>query len=208
MFITHFDVIALEKGRGMLKHVPKSKDFFSQHAKITKPQPKITSTRKEEDVFTVYSQSIENYLYSVKKNTAVYLQSVTDLQEKIIDSWQKSMGSAITLQKKFAQESNASIQVPDATIKLINDLAAKEDKTQALQNKILLSSIEVIRQNIKCFNDNLRTFTELNRKIVQSGSSQIKMPQIRTQEFKSTLLEFRRMIQDVQVRPTQKSKRR
>jgi len=51
----------------MLKHVPKSKDFFSQHPKITKPQPKITLTRKEEDVFTVYNQSIENYFNSVKK---------------------------------------------------------------------------------------------------------------------------------------------
>jgi len=192
----------------MLKHVRKSKDFFSQYANITEPQPKITSTRKEEDVFTVYNQSIENYFNSVKKTTAVYLQSVTDLQEKIIDSWHKSMNSAITLQKKFAHESNTSIKVPDATIKLINNLAAKEDKTQALQNKILLSSIEVIRQNIKCFNDNLITFTELNRKIVQSGSSQIKMPQIRPPELKSTLLEFRRMIQDVQVRPTLKSKRR
>jgi len=191
----------------MLKHVPKSKDFFSQHSKITKPQPKITSTRKEEDVFTVYNQSIENYFNSVKKTTAVYLQSVTDLQEKIIDSWQKSMNSVITLQKKFAQESNTGIPVPDATIKLINNLAAKEDKTQALQNKILLSSIEVIRQNIKCFNDNLITFTELNRKIVHSGSSQIKMPQIRPPELKSTLLEFRRMIQDVQVRPTPKIKK-
>ncbi|MEE8180785.1 MAG: hypothetical protein V3T67_02980 [Nitrosopumilaceae archaeon] len=192
----------------MLKQVPKSKDFFSQHPKIIKTQPKITSTRKEEDVFKVYNQSIENYFNSVKKNTAVYLQSVTDLQEKIIDSWQKSMNSAITLQKKFAQESNTGIPVPDATIKLINNLAAKEDQTQALQNKILLSSIEVIRQNIKCFNDNLITFTELNRKIVQSGSSQVKMPQIRPPELKSTLLEFRRMIQDVQVRPTPKSKRR
>ncbi len=192
----------------MLKQVPKSKDFFSQHPKIIKTQPKITSTRKEEDVFKVYNQSIENYFNSVKKNTAVYLQSVTDLQEKIIDSWQKSMNSAITLQKKFAQESNTGIPVPDATIKLINNLAAKEDQTQALQNKILLSSIEVIRQNIKCFNDNLRTFTELNRKIVKSGRSQIKMPQIRPPELKSTLLEFRKMIQDVQVRPTQKSKGR
>ena len=85
----------------MLKNIPKSKDFFSQHPKITKPQPKITSTRKEEDVFTVYNQSIENYFNSVKKTTAVYLQSVTDLQEEIIDSWHKSMNSAITLQKNF-----------------------------------------------------------------------------------------------------------
>lgn len=190
----------------MLKHVQQS-EVSSQHPIVTDPQTKIP-TPKNQHVYTIYNQNIEKYFSTAKKTTSMYLQSVTDLQVKIIESWKKSMDSAITLQKKFANESKMNFEVPDATIKMVDDMTEQANKAQALQNKMMLASIEAIRQNIKAFNNNVRTFTEVNRKLVQSCGFQMDSPKIRPEEFKAAISEFKKVFRDIKIEQKQKSKRR
>ena len=147
----------------ILKNAPKSKVHSIQHPKVSKHFPKITKPQKQ-DVFSVYDQSIEKYFKTAKKTTATYLQSVTDLQEKIIESWKESMDSAVSLQQEFAQKSKMNTKVPDETVKVVNDIAELANKSQALENKMLMASITAIRQNIQAFNDNVRTFSEMIKK--------------------------------------------
>ena len=182
----------------MVKNLQKSK-FSSTHPSTdTAPQPTIT-TPKKQDVFTGYNQGIEKYFSAAKKTTAIYLQSVTDLQEKIIESWKKSMDLAITLQQKFAKESKMNVEVPDVTIKIIKDMAEQANNAQELQNKMLLVSIEAIRQNIKSFNNNVRGFTEVNRKLVHFYGSQMTAPNIGPETFKAAISEFKKVVRDIEV---------
>jgi len=167
--------------------------------------PKITT--KNQDVLTVYNQSIEKYFNSAKKTTSIYLQSVTDLQEKIIDTWKKSMDSAISLQQTFAQESKIKVDVPDTTLKMINEISEQANKAQTLQNKMMLASIHAIRENIKSFNNNVKSFTEVNRKLVESCGSQMASPNIGPEVFKSTILEFKKTIEGFEVEQAPKIKK-
>ena len=167
--------------------------------------PKITT--KKQDVLTVYNQNIQRYFISAKKTTSVYLQSVTDLQEKIIETWKKSMDSAISLQQKFAQDSKMKVEVPDASIKMINEISDQANKAQELQNKMMVASIEAIRQNIKSFNNNVKSFTEVNRKLAESCGSQMVSPNIGSEVFKPTILEFKKTIECFEVEQTHKIKK-
>jgi hypothetical protein len=191
----------------VLKNVPKFKSHSLQHPKVSKHIPKITKPQKQ-DVFAVYDKSIEKYFNTAKKTTATYLQSVTDLQEKIIESWKKSMDSTVSLQQEFAQKSKMNTKVPDETVKVINDIAELANKSQALENKMLMASIAAIRKNIQAFNDNVKTFSEMNKKLVESTGSQVVFPQISPEIFKSAITEFKKIIGDIQVEHTPKSKRR
>jgi hypothetical protein len=182
----------------MVKNVPKSKVRSLQHPRVSKLSPKVTKPQKQ-DLFTIYNQSIEKYFNAAKKTTATYLQSVTDLQQKIIESWKKSMDSAISLQQEFAHESKMIAEVPDETVKVINDIAEQTNQSQELQNKMLLASIDAIRQNIKSFNHTVKTFSEMNKKLADSYGSQMVFPQIDPKVFKSAISEFRKIIQDVNV---------
>ncbi len=177
----------------------------SQHQTVADRQPKITT--KKQDVFTVYNQSIERYFNSAKKTTSIYLQSVTDLQEKIIDTWKKSMDSAISLQQKFAQESKIKVEVPDTTLKMINEISEQANKAQTLQNKMMLASIHAIRENIKSFNNNVKSFTEMNTKLAESCGSQMASPNIGPEVFKSTILEFKKTIEGLEVEQAPKIKK-
>jgi len=191
----------------MVKNVPRTRVHSLQHPRVSTP-PKITTPQKKEDLFAVYNQSIEKYFTVAKKTTATYLQSVTDLQEKIIDSWKKSVDSAITLQQEFANESKMNVEVPDHTIKVINDMAEQTNKSKELQNKMLLASISAIRENIKAFNDNVKTFSQINKKLAESCGSQMTLPQIGADAFKPAISEFKKIMRDIQVEYTHKSKRR
>ncbi len=191
----------------MVKNVPRTRVNSQQHQGVSTP-PKITSPQKKEDLFTVYNQSIEKYFAVAKKTTATYLQSVTDLQEQIIDSWKKSVDSAITLQQKFAHKSKMNVEVPDQTIKVMNDMTDQANKSKELQNKMLFASISAIMENIKAFNDNVKTFSEINKKLTESCGSQMTLPQIGAETFKPAIFEFKKIMRDIQVEHPQKSKRR
>ena len=164
-------------------------------------------TTKKQDVLTVYNQNIQRYFISAKTTTSVYLQSVTDLQEKIIETWKKSMDSAISLQQKFAQDSKMKVEVPDASIKMINEISDQANMAQELQNKMMVASIEAIRENIKSFNNNVKSFTEVNRKLAESCGSQMVSPNIGSEVFKPTILEFKKTIECFEVEQTHKIKK-
>jgi len=188
----------------MVKHDRLTR-VHSQHPTVPDHPPMITT--KKQDVLTVYNQNIQRYFISAKKTTSVYLQSVTDLQEKIIDTWKKSMDSAISLQQKFAQDSKMKIEVPDASINMINEISDQANKAQELQNKMMIASIEAIRENIKSFNNNVISFTEVNRKLAESCGSQMVSPNIGPEVFKSTILEFKKTIECFEVEQTHKIKK-
>ena len=191
----------------MGKNVSRTRGHSLQHPRVSTP-PKITTPQKKEDLFTVYNQSIEKYFTVARKTTATYLQSVTDLQEQIIDSWKKSVDSAITLQQEFAHKSKMNVKVPDQTIKVINEMAEQTNKSKDLQNKMLFASISAIMENIKAFNDNVKTFSQMNKKLAESCGSQMTLPQISAEAFNPAITEFKKIIRDIQVEHPHKSKRR
>lgn len=193
-------------GAGIGKHVQNS-EVYSEHQIVTDPQIKKVRP-KNQDVDMIYNQNIEKYFSKAKKTTSTYLQSVTDLQVKIIESWKKSMDSAITLQRRFTNESKMNFEVPDATIKMMDDLTEQANKAQALQNKLVLDSIEAITQNINAFNNNVITFTQVNRKLAKSCGFQMPTSKIRPEKFKAAISEFKKVIGDIKIEQKQKSKRR
>jgi len=191
----------------MIKNVPRTRVHAQQHPRVSTPQ-KITTPQKKDDIFSVYNESIEKYFSVAKKTTATYLQSVTDLQEQIIDSWKKSVDSAIILQHEFAHKSKMNVKVPEQTIKVISDMAEQANKSKDLQNKMLFASISAIIENIKAFNDNVKTFSQMNKKLAESCGSQMTLPQIGAETFKPAIFEFKKIMRDIQVEHPQKSKRR
>ena len=61
-------------------------------------------TNNTGDIFSVYKQSIDKYFSEMKAITADYLQSITNLQEELIESRKKNIDSAITIQKSFCNK--------------------------------------------------------------------------------------------------------
>jgi Na+/phosphate symporter len=139
-------------------------------------EPKIsksTKTKKQklakkENVFDVYKECINKYFKEVQRGTAEYLQSLTNLQQEIIQVRKNTADSVIEFQQKFAHGLKLNAKSPEPASNLFVNIGEQCRKAQDLQNQVLLTTVEVLRKNIKAFNDNSSSFENLNKKVLQT----------------------------------------
>ena len=127
-----------------------------------------TNTNQSNNVFTIYKQNVQKCFDSISKNTPQYFQTTTHFQEECMKAAQKSFDAAITMQQEFAQKSGLSSDVPDAAKSVIVDFNKQIIQASSIQNQIVKTTVDTTTQNVKTFNDNVSTFTDLNKNIIQS----------------------------------------
>jgi hypothetical protein len=123
------------------------------------------------DAFSVYQQSMDKFFTSIKQSVPQYHQSITNVQQEYLQAFENIVDSSITLQKEFAKKSGVSANIPEATLKAIRDTTEEFVKAASMQNQITLATIDATQQNIKTFNDNAKSFADLNKNIMQSWIS-------------------------------------
>jgi len=129
------------------------------------------TTQEAKEIFTVCKQNVDKYFSEVERSLPQYLQSITNLQQAYTTAWKNAIESSISLQQEFANKTGMNTNVPPAFIKMINDATEEFIKVRAIQNNTVLATIDAVQQNIKMFNDNAKTFVELNENILQSWIS-------------------------------------
>jgi len=75
------------------------------------------------------------------------------------------------MKKEFARKSGIAANIPEATLKVIRDTTDEFVKATSMQNQIALATIDATQQNIKTFNDNAKSFADLNKNVLQSWIS-------------------------------------
>jgi len=128
-------------------------------------------TKAQKDIYAVYQQNVDKYLSSVKQSVPRYHQSVTNAQQEYVEACENVANSCITLQKEFASKAGITTNVPEAALKVIRDTTEEVVKATSIQNQIALAAIDAAQQNIKTFNDNAKSFADLNKSILQSWIS-------------------------------------
>ncbi len=131
-------------------------------------------TNNTGDIFSVYKESVDKYFSEMKATTADYLQSITNLQEELIESRKKNIDSAIAIQKTFATNLGFNFEPPAQAVQMINNLSEQIQKGVELENKMLMTSINTLEKNIGSYNENAKTFSDMNTKILDSWASALK----------------------------------
>jgi hypothetical protein len=130
-----------------------------------------TTKINSKDIFSIYQKNTNKIFYGAKKSVPKYHQSITNLQQEYFQAFENIVDFSITLQKEFVTKDNVVSDVPSTTLKMINDATEEFVKIFSIQNQIVLASIDTTQQNIKTFNDNIKSFVELNKNILQSWIS-------------------------------------
>jgi len=123
------------------------------------------------DVFSVYQQNVDKFFTSIKQSVPQYHQSITNVQQEYLQAYENIVDSSFTMQKEFARKSGIAANIPEATLKVILDTTDEFVKATSMQNQIALATIDATQQNIKTFNDNAKSFADLNKNILQSWIS-------------------------------------
>ena len=129
------------------------------------------NTNQSNNVFAIYKQNVQKCFDSISKNTPQYFQTTTHFQEECMKAAQKSFDAAITMQQEFAQKSGLSTDIPEAAKTVIVDFNKQVIQASNIQNQIVKTTVDTTTQNVKTFNDNVTTFTDLNKNIILFCSS-------------------------------------
>ena len=122
----------------------------------------------QKDIYGVYQQNVDKYFNGIKQSVPRYHQSVTNVQQEYLEAVENVINSTIALQKEYASRAGVTTNVPSAALKVIRDATEEVVKAYEVQNKIALAAIDASQQNIKTFNDNAKSFADLNKNIMQS----------------------------------------
>ncbi len=123
------------------------------------------------DVFSVYQEGIDKIFTGIRHSVPQYHQSITNVQQEYLQAYENVVDSTITLQKEYAKKFGVATNIPQATLKVMNDTTEEFVKAASINNQITLATIDATQQNIKTFNDNAKSFADLNRNILQSWIS-------------------------------------
>ena len=130
-----------------------------------------TTQTNPKDVFSVYQENVDKLFNGIKQSVPQYHQSITNVQQEYLQAYENIVDSTITLQKEYVKKAGIAANIPEATLKVINDTTEEFVKATSIQNQVTLATIDATQQNIKTFNDNAKSFADLNRNILQSWIS-------------------------------------
>jgi len=130
-----------------------------------------TTTKNPTDVFSVYQENVDKLFNGIKQSVPQYHQSITNVQQEYLQAYENIVDSTITIQREYAKKAGIATNIPEATLKVIHDTTEEFVKAASIQNQITLATIDATQQNIKTFNDNAKSFADLNRNILRSWIS-------------------------------------
>jgi len=128
-------------------------------------------TPETKDMFSVYQENVDKIFSGIRHSVPQYHQSITNVQQEYLQAYENIVDSTITLQKEYAKKAGVATNIPQTTLKVIHDTTEEFVKAASIQNQITLATIDATQQNIKTFNDNAKSFADLNRNILQSWIS-------------------------------------
>ena len=129
------------------------------------------TTGNPKDVFSAYQQNLDKIFNGIKQSVPQYHQSITNVQQEYLQAYENIVDSTITIQKDYAKKAGVATNIPEATLKVLHDTTEEIVKAASIQNQVALATIDATQQNIKTFNDNAKSFADLNKNILQSWIS-------------------------------------
>jgi len=127
-----------------------------------------TKNTQSNNVYSMYKQNVQKYFENISKITPQYFQAITQLQEEGMKTCEKTINATVSVQQEFAKKAGITTEVPDAARTAIIDTNKQIVQANTLSNQLVKTTIGTTVQNIKTFSDNINTFAELNKNIIQS----------------------------------------
>lgn len=123
------------------------------------------------DFFSTCQNNVNQYFDSIEKSLPNYIQSVSNMQQEYAKACKTAWDTTITMQKEFSKKAGINTNIPENTAKAISDANEGVTKAIAVQNQVILATVDATRQSIKAINENSKTFAELNRNIAQNWTN-------------------------------------
>jgi len=127
-----------------------------------------TTLVSSKDMFSKYQENVDKMFNSVKRSVPRYHQSSTNIQQELLQSFENMVDLSIMIQKEFVKKVGIASNTPTSILNVIDDTSEEFVNATSIQNQIMLTTIDATQQNIKTYNDNVKSFADLNKNILES----------------------------------------
>ncbi len=132
------------------------------------------SEDKSKDIFTECKKNTEKFFNEIDKSSPVYHQISTDIQRSYLDAWKNVINSSIALQQEFATKAGLNINMPEETIKAIQNMIESATTAYQNQNKFVFDSTQTSEKIFDVFSENAQIFSSLNKNMMELMVSGMK----------------------------------
>ena len=130
-----------------------------------------TKSTQSSDVYSMYKQNVQKYFENISKTTPQYFQAITQLQDECMKTCEKTINASLATQQEFAKKAGILTDIPDTAKIAIVDTNKQIVQASTMNNQLAKTAIDTTVQNIKTFNNNINSFAELNKSIIQSWTT-------------------------------------
>ncbi len=128
----------------------------------------MSTQTQSSNVYSMYKQNVQKYFENISKITPQYFQAITQLQDECMKTCEKTINASIATQQEFAKKAGITTEIPDAAKTAIVDINKQIVQASTVNNQLTKTAIDTTVQNIKAFSNNINSFAELNKNIIQS----------------------------------------
>jgi len=132
------------------------------------------STDESNDIFTACKKNTEKFFNEIDKSTPVYHQIATDVQQSYLEAWKNVINSSIALQQEYATKTGLNINIPEETMKAIQNITERAITAYQNQNKVAFDSTETSKKIFDVFSENTKIFASLNKNMIELIESGMK----------------------------------
>jgi len=132
------------------------------------------STNEPNDIFTACKKNTEKFFNEIDKSSPVYHQIATDIQQSYLEAWKNVINSSIALQQEYAAKAGMNVNIPEETMKAIQDLTERAITAYQNQNKFTFDSAETSKKIFDVFSENTKIFASLNKNMIELMESGMK----------------------------------
>ena len=122
----------------------------------------------QENVFSACQENIDTLINGIRRSVPHYHQSITNIQQEYLQTCENVFHTSIELQKKYMQKIGITAKIPNMGLKMFRGVTDQLVKTASVQNQIILATMDTTQENIKAFNENVKSFAEINKTSKQS----------------------------------------
>ena len=119
------------------------------------------------DIFAISKKNTTKIFDAAKKTNPKYHQSIVKLQHDYIDAWKNVINSAISLELEYANNAGSLTNVSESTLQTIREMTELSIQAYLKQNMFLSDSVDTIKQSFSSFNATTKSFTNLNKEIME-----------------------------------------
>ena len=129
---------------------------------------KIENTSNHKDIYSVWKDGLDNFYSNIEKSIPQFHQAATNLFQEYVKAWNNTSSSIVDAQREFTTKAGIKSVLPEASISIIHDSAEKINRSFNVQSKMSVASIDATKQNIQTWNENSKSFANINKNMINS----------------------------------------